>query len=307
MKLLQIGMEKSGNLWLWKTIESILARAGLEKKRFIQKQPIYDLMENWPTTIAGARDIDSLEICKNVVYYYFYPFFYMSIDNLDDYMNSVSHVWSHSHYNKGSEKVLPRFDKIVYIVRDPRDAFISTSRHVFNPLRFKYLRIEEENPEQYFEKSYRLLARRWAQHVGQYLRRRDALNIHFIFYERLLFDFDRELQGLLDYLNIQLGENDKKAIKEEVSFSSMQREYSDHLRKGTYGQWLQILTTKQKKEILRITGPLIQLLNYSTNRKGGLPAVPKEINDKEIGKMISRSNWPTIREATDRFYKIATN
>jgi len=134
-----------------------------------------------------------------------------------------------------------------------------------------------------------------------------------MFYERLLYHFDSELQGLLDYLDIRLGENDRQAIKKEVSVSSMRKSDPFHVYKGIYGGWLQVLTKKQKKEILKIAGPLIDFLNYSTNGKidfrhslNRIPAVPKNINDKQIRRILSRSNRPTLFETAEWFHKIAT-
>jgi len=64
MKIIQIGMEKSGNLWLWRIIENILSRSGFEKKSFVRKQPIYDLMKDWKATISKWYEIDAIAIHK---------------------------------------------------------------------------------------------------------------------------------------------------------------------------------------------------------------------------------------------------
>lgn len=309
MKIIQIGMEKSGNLWLWRIIESILARAGIEKKSFIKKQPLYDVIKTSYKATLEKQDIDSIEIHKNVSYY-FYPF---TIDDVDKYINSVSHVWCHSLYNDGSQKILSRFDKIVYIVRDPRDMLVSFARYVFNPVCYQKAAVQEDNPTDYIQSNYRHNVRRWVQHVGRYLRHKNLLNIHFIFYERLLYEFDSELKRLLEYLKINLNENEVQAIKHEVSFASMQKRNPDHLTKGAYGQWLEALTNKQKNEILNIAGPLLHLLNYPEDDKDALqmiskklPSLPHSAPEKQIAKLMYRSSRPTFSEMTERLYKMTT-
>jgi|GEM_PF-4465458 len=58
----------------------------------------------------------------------------------------------------------------------------------------------------------------------------------------------------------------------------------------------------------------MDFLNYSTNGKidlphstNGMPAVPENINEKQIRRILSRSNWPTLFEIIDlmksRYFK----
>ena len=308
MKIIQIGRHRSGNLWLWRIIENVFSKAGIEKKSFIQKQPVYNLIaDHWKSTIE-KHNIDTIDIHKNVAFY----FDFLPIENMDDYINSVSHVWCHSPYNEGSQKVLSRFDKIVYIIRDPRDTLVSWARYMFCPINLKRGVVYDDNPEQYIERNYRPYIRRWMHHVGQFLCRKDLFRIHFVFYERLLYDFDSELQRLLNYFDINLNENDRQIIKENVSFSSMKTENPHHLYSGTYGQWLRILTDKQKKEVLRIAKPMIDLLHYSTSEKNTLsydsnkvPSLPNDINETQIRKILFRSNRPTFSEVAERLHKWA--
>lgn len=308
MTILQIGVAKSGNLWVWRLIEEIMSRAGLPKKRFIQKQPVYPLMKDWKSTIAEKRDVDFIDICKNASFYYYFPFFSLPIDNAEDYMNSVSHVWTHSFYQDTNNELLTKFDKIVYIVRDPRDVIVSMARYSFNPITFKYSPPHEENPADYIKNQYRVLTRRWMAHLGKYLSHKDDLNIHFIFYECLLHDFDAELDRLSGYLEIRLNDDHKQAIKQQVSFALMKKENPLHLEKGASGQWIQILTQRQKKEIYKITKPFLELFSYPAegvmDKRNGLPMAPRAIRAKQIREIVQQSNRPTYLEMSEKFFRL---
>ena len=84
---------------------------------------------------------------------------------------------------------------------------------------------------------------------------RDLLQIHVVFYERLLRAFDVELAALLTYLGTDLDDGALAELNQEVSFQSMKARGPHHVRKGMAGTWGQVLTSAQKERAVRIAGP----------------------------------------------------
>lgn len=93
-------------------------------------------------------------------------------------------------------------------------------------------------------------------------------------------------------LEIDLDETAVNNIKREVEFSSMKRENPDHVRKGSSGGWVQILTDIQKKQAERIAGPMLSLLNYSIRDdkiNNFEPFLPVKLQSSEINKAIAQA------------------
>lgn len=91
------------------------------------------------------------------------------------------------------------------------------------------------------------------------------MNLRFVFYERLLHDFDHELEKILEYLRINLDDQARGEIKGKVSLNNIKKENQNHIRKGKLGEWVDILTNAQKGDFLKIATPLLKLLNYPLN------------------------------------------
>ncbi|NJO71820.1 MAG: sulfotransferase domain-containing protein [Oscillatoriales cyanobacterium RM1_1_9] len=164
--------------------------------------------------------------------------FQEKIIDIDDYICQCSQVWTHSPVNSLASKILSKFDKVIYIIRDPRDVAISYSRFAFTEHKLNNSPSHyEPDPETYLENQLDQMSRYWVYHVGSYLKHQERLNIYPIFYEQLLHSFDSELIKLLKYLEIELNSSVMAQIKQEVSFTTMQRQSPNHLRQGTSRQW----------------------------------------------------------------------
>ncbi len=114
-------------------------------------------------------------------------------------------------------------------------------------------------------------------HVGGYLKHQKDLNIHFVFYEILLHNFDQDLEKILEYMGIDLDAKARGEIKEKVSFNNMRKDSPNHIIKGKLGEWVDLLTDAQKEEVLEIANPLLKLLNYPLNNEiDSLPELPEK-------------------------------
>ena len=105
MKLLQCGVAKSGNFWLYKIIQNIYAKAGLKSQSFITTQPIYDLAKAWKLSQLEQASVDVLDIESKGCAYRISSIFKMPIDNIENHVEQCSHVWTHSAYCSKSKEI----------------------------------------------------------------------------------------------------------------------------------------------------------------------------------------------------------
>jgi len=290
--ILQGGVPKSGNLWLYKIIQGICKRAGIERRCFIQSHAIYPEALTWELSHADQANVDSLDIGPDGCFFRVSDVFREKIEDIDDYLGQCSHVWTHSSICDRSFDVLPKFDKIIYIIRDPRDVAISMSRYVFTPhVRRNHPAHYEKDPDSFLAHGLDGLLREWVQHVGAHLKHLSELNIYIVFYERLLASFDSELMGILDDLGLSLSEQDRREIQAEVSFAEMRAKDPGHVRKGQSTGWVTTLTDKQKCMADRIVGRMLSLLNYSLGDEGQakLPGLPNSIDPAALQAAIACS------------------
>jgi hypothetical protein len=69
----------------------------------------------------------------------------------------------------------------------------------------------------------------------------------------------------LEYLQIKLSDDQKKEIKNKVSFATMKEANPDHVNKARLYGWKYRLNGWQKLECIQIIKPLLQYLNYPLN------------------------------------------
>ncbi|MEM1168086.1 MAG: sulfotransferase domain-containing protein [Cyanobacteria bacterium P01_H01_bin.35] len=282
MHILKIGLPKSGNFWLHTILHNIIDYSDVRYESFIENQPIYELAKTWDMNqLKGQIDINFFDITRNAAFYRIGNIFRYPVDNIDDYINSSTFVWTHAQMSDNVLKTIIKFDKLIYIIRDPRDVLVSWSNFVFSTYIQRYypfLIVDENNPESYLNNNLTIIVYDWINHIGGYLTHQNDLNIYFVFYERLLHNFDHELDKILEYLEIDLDDQAKGKIKEKVSLNSMKKESPNHIRKGKLGQWVDIFADVQKEEVLEIATPLLQLLNYPVNSQiDTLPELPEKL------------------------------
>ena len=291
MKILQIGVPKSGNFWLYKIVQSVMTHAGLAQDSFIQNHPIHPLAQAWPLSHSEQANIDVLDIERHRCFYRVSSVFRMPIVDIDAYLAACSHVWSHSAYNPRSERVLPKFDKVVYIVRDPRDHAISMARFAFTPYMQLVSPHDAADRKLYLRQRLPMMIRDWVGHVGGYLPHVQRLNMHLVFYERLIHAFDSEMAALLRYLELEPSPALVAQIKRDVAFDTMQQQHPDHVRKGQAGQWRQRLSAKQKRQAVWLAKPLLTLLGYSETAVSptNLPALPADLSPALVQQTVRQS------------------
>ncbi len=266
MKILQSGVPKCGNFWLHQIIQQILNRSNISTDSFIEQQPIYSLAKEWELNFPGQARINVLDITDLQDSYRISSIYRMPVDDMEKYVAQTNHVWTHSPICKRSGEVFRHFDKIVYIIRDPRDRAISAAKYYCSDYMLRYFPQEEKDPGKFLEKNFDQLMHEWVWHVWDHLRLSREHNIHIAFFEGFNMDFREELNRLLTYLGTELPEAEKTALEEAVSFRSLKKENPKHLKKGGSGYWMEQLGDEHFRKAEIIAGPLLRYLGYPRDR-----------------------------------------
>lgn len=229
---LQVGRAKSGNYWLYKILKNIQLEAGINRRSFIKQHPIYPIAREWQLSHDEQAEIDVLDVEDEGYFYRISSVFRMPVQDIDSYLGETTHVWTHSGCAGRTDELLSKVDRTVYIVRDPRDAAVSLSKFMFTPYMQTFFPSEYSDSEEYLREQFENQLLGWARHVAGYLSRAGERDIHLVFFERLLHDFESELDRLLDHLGVELSRDQRSTIGERVSFSTMKSDNPQHVRKG---------------------------------------------------------------------------
>lgn len=201
--LLQIGAPKSGNYWLYNIIQQIYRFNNIEYRSFISQHPVYEEAQKWDLSNSRQAGIDMMDIERGKCFYRISSVFRHPIPDLNKYLEKTNHVWTHSEVGEDIEGILKRFDRQVYIYRDPRDVAVSAARYAFTPYMKKYYPPGEDNPKEWLERKLRKTIHDWIWHVTDYLLLKERFDIHFIAYENLHDDFIVTVKHLSQVLFLQ--------------------------------------------------------------------------------------------------------
>ena len=262
MTLLQIGYPKSGNYWLYTMLKHMLNEGGIPDKSFIRHQPIYHLAKDWKLSYPEQVAINMIDIFYQASFYRISSKYRCIIKNMQEYVQSNRQVWTHSNFCERSREVFPLFDKIVYIIRDPRDILLSEARFAFSPYMQEYWPSVYQSEDEYLHQEAFKLGKRWKKHVRDYVDHAEAFNIHIVFYERLRSNLPAELDRLSGYLELDLNQESKNRIMNAVDFNAMKQTNPQHLHKGCHYSWKKNLHPGYAKAIGEDASILLQYLGY---------------------------------------------
>jgi aryl sulfotransferase len=89
MNIIQNGIPKSGNLWLYRILNSMLDVAGIPQKSYIQSHPLYPGLQQLDFDIEDIAGFDTLEIEKKRCFAVVRQTFREAIVDVDDYVNQT--------------------------------------------------------------------------------------------------------------------------------------------------------------------------------------------------------------------------
>jgi len=301
MHILQVGAAKTGNFWLYRIFQELSSLAGWEKRSFIQQHPIHELAKHWQLSNEDQAYLDFIDITPNGCFFRISSIFRMPIDDFDEYLSMSSIVRSHSRFCSQTTSVIAKFDKTVYLIRDPRDMIISFAKFAFTPYYKRYYPHTYENSEEFIDKNIERKIWGWTHHLSRYLNHIDDLKIHVVFYERLKNDFSNELKRLGKYLGLELTPEQIGRIAQATSVKTMQSANPEHVRKGKTGGWISTLSPKQQRRARLSAGPMLRLLNYPVTADEfnaiQLPEIPADFSTGKLSRVVRYCRVRTMLSA----------
>jgi hypothetical protein len=179
---------------------------------------------------------------------------------------------------KSHESFDPRYPKVVYLVRDPRDVVTSYFHH----RRWRAPEVATPNLDEHLE---RFLAGgldcygNWQQHVTGWLEHvRDRSSLLLMRYEDLARAPAQELHRLVEFIGLEATEAELKRACERCSFEAMRklerfqaevagtlapiRAQRPFVRSGTVGGWRQELPMPLAARIAEVWRPTMTKLGY---------------------------------------------
>ena len=266
--ILQAGVAKSGNFWLYQILSRILDYASIEVKSVIKEQEEYEELAKLDLSFKGQVDIDTIEISEDRVHLVVSKVFRKRLDyralSQENYL-----FWTHSIYNDGWHSFLKNNDKVVYVIRDPRDVFLSKINFAFGSYSKQF--IGDRGDMASFRK-YRLYSSTYAW-IENVLRILEGISsgenrIVFVFYEDLLRDLEGNISTLAMELGCCLSPEDVAIISDDVSAGRLRRASSGHVSKEiAVGKWRSKLNRREHSWFRYVFGTS---MDFISNPKSGL-------------------------------------
>ncbi len=296
MNILQVSAPKSGSYWLNTILKKSLEKKGQDISFFIRQQPEYEDLKDRKLSFKEQAGTDMIDIEEDKTFYRVSSLLKKPVPNLQQYAEQATLAWTHSTWCSKTAEVFAFFDRKVCIVRDPRDTALSAAKFAFTPYMQQHYPSSYNSVEDFLEGEYERLLEQWVWFYGNYLLHSAELDLHFVFYENLLKSFPKEYDSLLQYLQLDLTEAEKKEVEEEVSFSSMKEESPRHLQKGKSRKWVDLLSIDQIEKASVKAGALMRIFGYPLTPGEGdkLPAFPKDIPKQELEEILQKINWKEL-------------
>lgn len=293
MNILQVSPPKAGSFWLHTILKNILEHKNLSVTSYIQQQPVFERLKQKRLSFKEQAGVDMLDIEEEGNFSRVSSIFREKISDMAEYSSRATLAWTHSTYCSKTPEVFQHFQKKVIVVRDPRDRALSAARFAFTSYMQEHYPSPYSSPDEFLDAEYERLLEQWVWFYGNYLLHQKELDLHFIFYERLLKDFQKELNDLLDYLQLSLTTSEKLEIEKAVSFSNMKEKSPRHLQKGKRRKWVDQLSEGQKKLAAEKAGFLMDLFGYplSQPQQDTLPCFPKNVPEARLLERLQYINW----------------
>lgn len=212
-----VSYPKSGNTWL----RFLLANLVKNHNELINFHNVHDYCPEWERHTEIIKGLNPPRIIK-----------------------------SHQQYNKN-------FNKVIYLVRDGRDVYVSYYNYLISEGHIAY-----EISFREFLETYHFPYGYWSDHINSWLNSKLSKTkdkFYLIYYEDMLKNPLLILSKLADFIGLSTDTQNLKQAIENSSFETMQnierkfgRTYSNKnsgrfVRKGTPGEWLEYFGDKEYK------------------------------------------------------------
>lgn len=259
--VLHVSFVKSGSYLLWRTFHLLFTAAG-EKRSFVQRHPIQAQRGAWPDFSIEQFDIDQILVQDDGVHWQIEMQHVELVDDLAAYLAACSHVWTHSFLCERSWEVYPRFPRVCYIVRDPRDALVSMAHFVQTPFMRRYHPHRARTAAEYVALELESFLGDWCRHAGDHWRARRALDVEILRYEDMVADLGATLRRLADWVALPLDDAALERIAAELDVGAMRARNPQHVRSGKAGGFAELLTEAQQARALELCAPTMRLFGY---------------------------------------------
>jgi hypothetical protein len=168
-------------------------------------------------------------------------------------------IKSHRHY-------VPQYRRVIYIVRDGRDVYVSY---------YEYLRKQGRIAGSFrdFLGSTEIPYGFWYEHVQSWLEPEQALDLLLVRYEDLLADAQRELARMVAFIGLRTTSEQLAQAVEQSSFLQMRKIEKAHgrpygtpghqfVRRGTARQWPDYFDEASKEVLKARANPVLLELGY---------------------------------------------
>jgi aryl sulfotransferase len=260
--VLQNGVPRSGNVWLFYLTRHLLEAAGVDVKQYIAGTEISKALGGEDLGISRVAESDFLVIEPLRCFYTVLDAFRWPVEDIDDYVSQTTQVASHSAWGPASAEVYGKFSHVWYIIRDPRDVALSVARFGFTPYNLLHRPHGFKQPGEYLDHHFNQLMQSWVSHVAGHLGQIEATGLHILFYEQLVADLHGKLQEMAERLGLTLTPEQLEQVAKANSFGRISEQQPHHTHKGIWGDWRTQLSKVQVRRADEIAGPMLQLLGY---------------------------------------------
>lgn len=262
--ILQSGVAKSGNYWLYKILDAIYTEANIECRSYIRNHSKYKTLKDLKLSFKEQASIDTIKFNSNKLKLYVSNIYEEQIKDPSDYFDKCSIVWTHTEFNRYFYEFEKDISKIIYLVRDPRDVFLSKVNFAFGDYSQKFRKKRKDKNG--FRKNRRYTSSiRWLYHNYLAIRYKSRYpdKIHFTHYENLLSSTKLEVKKILEFLQIELKEEQIESIITKTSAKFLSEENQGHISPNiNIYKWKNILTQSEITDISNICKPMLKLYNY---------------------------------------------
>ncbi|XP_069462756.1 amine sulfotransferase-like [Ambystoma mexicanum] len=154
--------------------------------------------------------------------------------------------------------------KIIYVTRNPKDNMVSYFHFMIMQNKHDGTEIKPLHMGQFMEQyltGTEVFPCSWIDHVSGWYAHKDEFNILFLSYEEMIKDLRGVIQKICSFLGKQLDDQTVDTIVEQATFRNMKKdplanyalnfatnkETKEFLRKGTIGDWKNIMTVAQNE------------------------------------------------------------
>jgi hypothetical protein len=206
--------------------------------------------------------------------------FIPSLHDRDNQIERYSHFPGPRFFRNEAPLYPDLYPKTVYILRDPRAAYVSYYHHCIHDTGRTDWKIEDFIDEMLANGCIRSLEPylvRWDLHVAEWLERANRQPVHFVKYEEMKQDCIATFRKVVDFLNLQCSEDDLQRAVARGDFNSMRKEELTHgaapysgtkgergffVRKGKIDGWKEELSPQLAKKIETRFAHVMQRVEY---------------------------------------------